>query len=71
MNDNEPMPTVREIEESVNALPEKEFGQVLMAVLRRARELGNLPEPRRFPDEQIASWVREDERGMEAFRAMK
>lgn len=63
------MSTVQEIEQAVKALPEPDFEQVLIAVLRRARELGSFSEPRRFSDEQIAAWVDDDERGMEAFRA--
>lgn len=65
------MSTVQEIEQAVNALPEQDFGKVLISVLRRARSLGNLPKPRRFSDEQIAAWTADDERGMEEFRAMR
>lgn len=65
------MSTVKEIENAVKALPEQDFGKILLSVLRRARELGNLPKPRRFSDEQIAAWTADDEDGMEAFRAMQ
>ena len=65
------MSTVQEIEQAVNALPEQDFGKVLITVLRRARSLGSLPEPRRFSDEQIAEWTADDERGMDEFRAMR
>jgi hypothetical protein len=65
------MSTVQEIEEAVNALPKGDFDEVLFAVLRRARQLGTRPEPRRFSDEQIAAWVSDDEQGMEAFRRLR
>lgn len=65
------MSTVKEIENAVKALPEQDFGKILLSVLRRARELGNQPEPRRFSDEQITAWTADDEGGMEAFRAMQ
>ncbi len=65
------MSTVQEIEQAVQVLPETDLEQVLLAVLRRARETGTPLEPRRFSDEQIAGWGADDEQGMAAFRAME
>ena len=65
------MSTVQEIEQAVKVLPEADLEQVLLAVLRRAREKGIQLEPRRFSDEQIAAWVADDEQGMAAFRSME
>lgn len=65
------MSTVQEIEEAVKALPQGDFEEVLFVVLRRARELGARPEPRRFSDEEIAAWTADDEQGMEAFRRLR
>ena len=65
------MSTMKEIENAVKALPEQDFGRVLMSVLSRARELGSLPKPRYFSDEQSTAWTVDDDRSMEAFRAMR
>lgn len=65
----EAVSTVAEIEDAVKKLPDKEFEQVAFAVLQRLRKTGSLPPLRKFSEEQIQGWIKEDEKDMAAFKA--
>lgn len=63
------MSTVKEIENAVEALPREEQSQLLVFLIQRLRADDNLPEPRKFSDEQLQAWMDEDEADMRRFRA--
>ena len=56
------MTTLAEIERATDALPPEEQSELLMYVAERLRAVGpQLPEPRMFTAEQIATWIAQDE----------
>ncbi|MBM4298475.1 MAG: hypothetical protein FJ143_12125 [Deltaproteobacteria bacterium] len=64
------MKTLAEIERAVEALPPAEKTELLLFVARCLREeQAPLPEPRDFNDEQLRSWMDEDEEAMRRFRS--
>lgn len=63
------MSTVAEIEAAMKKLPDREFEQVAFAVLQRLRKTGSLPPLRKFSEERIQGWIKEDEKDMAAFKA--
>lgn len=63
------MSSVQEITEAVSHLDQEDLGQVGLFVLRKIRESGRLPEPRRFTKEEVEGWIAEDERDMADLRA--
>jgi hypothetical protein len=63
------MGTLSEIEAAVEALPASDKQELLLFIAARLREhSGELPPPRRFSDEQLSSWIAEDETDMQRFR---
>jgi len=66
------MSTLGEIEAAADALPPEQKQELLLFLAIRLREQGaNPPEPRKFPLEQIASWVARDEADMRQFHQGK
>jgi hypothetical protein len=66
------MTTLAEIETAADALPPEQKEELLLFLAVRLRsQRARLPEPRKFPAEQIAAWIAEDETDMERFREGK
>ena len=64
------MSTLAEIEKAAEALPPEQKQELLLFLATRLRIAGaSLPEPRRFPREQIESWIAEDEAELDCFRS--
>jgi hypothetical protein len=62
------MSTLSEIEAAVEALPLADKQELLLFIVARLRsQAGDLPAPRRFPSEQLRSWIAEDEAEMQRF----
>jgi hypothetical protein len=69
MADYRRMKTLTEIEQAVEELPSGQKTELLLFVARSLREAqAPLPEPRRFSDEQLRSWLDEDEEAMRRFQ---
>lgn len=64
------METLAEIERAVEELPLAQKTELLLFVAKSLRgQQAPLPEPRLFSDEQLRSWMDEDEEAMRRFRA--
>ena len=62
------MTTLAEIEAAAYALPPEQKQELLLFLVARLRAEGTpLPEPRKFPRQQIAAWIEEDEADMRRF----
>jgi hypothetical protein len=63
---------LEEIEAAAEALPPEEKQQLLLFLAARLRTEGaRMPEPRKFPREQMAGWIAEDEADLRRFREGK
>jgi hypothetical protein len=63
------MSTLAEIEAAAEALPPEQKQELLLFLAARLRAQGaRLPEPRKFPRDQIAGWISQDEADMKQFR---
>jgi hypothetical protein len=63
------MSTLAEIESAAEALPPEQKQELILFLAVRLRQAGvKLPPPRKFPREQIAAWIAEDEVEMQRFR---
>lgn len=63
------MSTLAEIENAVESLPAVEKQELLLFLATKLRaEGGQLPPPRRFTQEEMIAWIKEDEADMERFR---
>ena len=66
------MSTLAEIESAADALPPEQKQELILFLAARLRKSGvNLPPPRKFSKEQIATWIAEDEAEMQRFREGK
>lgn len=64
------MKTLDEIERAVEELPSAQKTELLQFVAQSLREeQAPLPEPRLFSDDQLRTWMDEDEAAMRRFRA--
>jgi len=64
------MKTLAEIESAVEELPPAQRTELLLFVAQSLREVqAPLPEPRDFSDEQLRTWMDEDEAAMRRFQA--
>jgi hypothetical protein len=69
MDYNSGMNTLSEIEAVVDALPPSDKQELLLFLAARLRtEAGGLPAPRKFSNDQLRSWIAEDEADMQRFR---
>lgn len=63
------MSTLVEIEDAAAKLSPAEKQKLLLFLATTLRaERGELPEPRKFSREQVATWIAEDEAEMQRFR---
>ncbi len=63
------MSTLAEIEAAADALSAEQKQELLLFLAARLRAEGaKLPEPRRFPREQVNAWIADDEADMRRFR---
>jgi hypothetical protein len=63
------MSTLSEIEAAVDLLPVADKQELLLFLAARLWEQGqDLPAPRRFSNEQMSSWIAEDEGDMRRIR---
>ena len=58
------MSTLNEIEAAADSLPAEQKQELFLFLAARLRGAGQLPSPREFSREQIASWIMDDEAGM-------
>jgi hypothetical protein len=58
------MSTLNEIEAAADSLPAEQKQELFLFLAARLRGAGQLPAPREFSREQIASWIADDEAGM-------
>ena len=66
------MSTLVEIEAAADALPPEQKQELLLFLAARLRsQHARMPEPRKFPREQMAAWIAEDEADMVRFREGK
>jgi hypothetical protein len=66
------MSNLAEIEAAVDALPAEQKQELMVFLAARLRaQPGQLPEPRKFSREQVASWIAEDEADMQRFHKGK
>ena len=66
------MSNLAEIEAAADALPPEQKQELMIFLAARLRAQGpRLPEPRKYPPEQTAAWVAEDEADMRRFREGK
>jgi len=66
------MSTLVEIEAAAAALlPEQQQELMLFLATRLRSQRARMPEPRKFPREQMAAWIAEDEADMLRFREGK
>jgi hypothetical protein len=66
------MESLSEIEAVVDALPAADKQELFLFLAARLREqAGELPPPRKFTDEQLRTWIDEDESDMQRFRSGK
>ena len=64
------MQTLIDIEQAVQRLSAEQQAELLLFVAERLRSQGApLPEPRDFSEEQLRSWLDDDDRAMARFRA--
>lgn len=62
------MSTLAEIETAADVLSPQQKQELLLFLVTRLRAEGTpLPEPRKFPRQQIAAWIEEDESDMRRF----
>ena len=62
------MSTLAEIEAAVETLPADQMQELLVFLTTRLRAAGaRMPEPRKFPLQQMAAWIAEDEADMRRF----
>jgi len=62
------MSTLAEIETAADVLSPQQKQELLLFLVTRLRAEGTpLPEPRKFPRQQIAAWIEEDETDMRRF----
>ena len=63
------MSTLAEIEAAADALPPEQKQELMLFPAARLRAQGaRMPEPRKFPREQVAGWIAEDEADLARFR---
>jgi hypothetical protein len=62
------MSTLAEIEAAVDLLPPELKEELFLFLAAQLRGNGEVPPPRDFSREQIASWIADDEEGMRHFR---
>jgi hypothetical protein len=66
------MSTLAEIESAAAALSPREKAELLMFVARQLRvERAPIPEPRLFSQDQLQSWMNDDEEDMRRFCSKK
>ncbi len=65
------MSTLLEIEAAAKALPIEQQQELLLSLAMRLRQIGDLPEPRKFSAEQIAAWIAQDEEDLRQYRGGK
>ena len=66
------MSNLAEIEAAADALPPEQKQELMLFLGARLRAQGvRMPEPRKFPREQVARWIAEDEADMQRFREGK
>ena len=66
------MSKLEEIEAAAEALPLKEKQELVRFLVTRLRAEGaKMPEPRKFSQEQVASWIEEDEADLRRFQQGK
>jgi hypothetical protein len=63
--------SLREIEIAVEDLPRNEKEELLVFLAAQLRAERQTPEPRKFSQEQIATWIAQDEEDMRRFRQSK
>jgi len=63
------MSTLDEIEAAAEKLPKEQQQELLLFLARHLRAAGTLPEPRLFSEEQLKTWMDEDEEDMRRLRA--
>ena len=69
---NSAMSTLAEIESAADALSPEQKQELILFLATRLRKSGaKLPPPRKFSQEQIATWIAEDEAEMQRFREGK
>lgn len=63
------MNTLAEIETAADTLSPEQKQELILFLATRLRRSGvQLPSPRKFSKEQVASWIAEDEAEMQGFR---
>ena len=63
------MSNLAEIEAAADALPPEQKQELMLFLAARLRAQGaQMPEPRKFPREQMAAWIAEGEADMQRFR---
>jgi len=63
------MSTLAEIEAAAEVLPPEQKQELIVFLAARLRGQGaRMPEPRRFPPQQTAEWIAEDEADLRWFR---
>ena len=63
------MSTLAEIEQAADTLtPEQKQELILFLTARLRADGAQMPAPRKFPKEEMAGWIAEDEADMERFR---
>jgi len=66
------MTTLAEIETAADALPPEQKEELLLFLAVRLRsQRARVPNPRKFPPEQMTAWIAEDEADMQRFREGK
>lgn len=58
------MNTLTEIEAAADSLPPEQKQELFLYLAARLRGTGQLPPPRDFSSEQIATWIADDNDGM-------
>lgn len=58
------MSTLTEIEAAADSLPPEQKQELFLYLAARLRGTGQLPPPRDFSSEQIATWIADDNDGM-------
>ena len=62
------MITLAEIEAAADSLPSEQKQELFLFLAARLRGAGQLPPPREFTEDQIKTWIANDEEGMRRFR---
>ncbi len=63
------MSRLDEIEAAAAQLPTEQQQELVLLIVRRLRASGTLPAPRLFSEEQLKTWMDEDEADMRRLRA--